>query len=845
MKRLNGRWGFFAAISAAFAIVTLAAVSWDFPQSRTFAAIFALVAVGAAAGLALGYGRLCASLPKLEGSVIASELSGRVTVLRDAHGVATVVGATRPDVAWATGYLHAQERFFQMDLQRRTAAGELCELLGAASLDWDRGSRVHRFRSRATAVLAAMTPMERQILEAYVAGVNRGLNDLRARPFEYLLLRSHPAPWTAEDTVLTIYAMYLGLQEPNGTTERCRCDATAVLGKPLVDFLFPEGTSWDSPLDGSLLPTPDMPTAGLVEGIARLGVADSNVVETKSPGSNCFAVGGRLSVHGAAIVANDMHLTLRVPNIWYRARLKVDKALGAGAMDITGITLPGAPSIVAGSNGRVAWGFSNSCVDTSDVVVLESPDGDPNRYRTPDGPKELDRVEERLYPKRAPPRDLVVEESIWGPVIGTDPQGRKLAYRWIAHDPGAVNLRGLLGLECAQTVNEALAIARDIGIPHQNLIAGDADGSIGWTTTNILPRRFGHDGRLPTSWSDGSRGWNGYLAPEEMPVVQDPENSRIWTANARVVGGLSLAKLGFGSYAHAARARQILTGLLARERFTEEDLLGIQLDDRALLFDRWRQLMIDALGRRAQIPECPAVLAQVENWGGRAIPESVGYRLVRTFRAELIAAIYRTFTGSLWQSTVGDARQVLLRGLTHQVDEPAWRLLTEQPGHLVPPGYRDWEAVIDAALSKTLVTIKTEAKGRLHAFTWGSASRASIRHPLSRALPVLSTFLDPANEPLRGDIYQPRVAAPGFGSANRFVVAPGREASGIFHMPTGQSGHPLSPYYNLGHEDWATGRATPFLPGETKWRLAFSPGDDRVSHSGPGPSVVGEEPPRC
>jgi len=203
-----------------------------------------------------------------------------------------------------------------------------------------------------------------------------------------------------------------------------------------------------------------------------------------------------------------MHLGLRVPNIWYRARLLLQDGSGPARVDITGITLPGVPTIVAGSNGRIAWGFTNSYVDTSDVVILEPVDGNPNLYRTPEGPKELGRVEERLCRTCSKPEVLTIEESVWGPVIGFDRQGRKLAYRWIAHDPAAVNLRGSLELEQAGSVHEALEVAHRMGIPHQNLVVGDAQGNIGWTVTTALPRRFGHDGRLPTSWADGTKGWS-------------------------------------------------------------------------------------------------------------------------------------------------------------------------------------------------------------------------------------------------------------------------------------------------------------------------------------------------
>lgn len=758
------------------------------------------------------------SLPQLEGDVAAPVLSAPVSVARDAHGVPTLTGRSRSDLAWVLGYLHAQERFFQMDLQRRSAAGELSELVGAAALPADRGARLHRFRHRAAAVVAALTPAERKVLDAYVGGVNRGLGDLSASPFEYLLLVKQPQPWLAEDSILVVYAMYLMLQEPNGMTERRRTDAIEALGQPVADFLFPGGTSFDAAMDGSFLPTPAFPAQGPKRAENAAPASDADEAPA-IPGSNSFAVAGALSARGAAIIENDMHLGLREPNIWYRARLKVEDPW----LDITGVTLPGAPTIVAGSNGRVAWGFTNSMVDTSDVVLLEPADGDANRYQTPDGPKELNRVEELLCATCANSESLMVEESIWGPVIGLNSRGRKLAYRWVAHDPIAINLQGSLDLELARSAREALDIAHRMGVPHQNIVVGDADGNVGWTVTSAIPHRFGHDGRTPASWAAGDKGWNGFLTPQETPTLFNPENQRIWTANARVVGGEALEKLGFGGYAHGARTKQIRDGLFAKPRFEEQDLLAIALDDRGLVLERWRDLMLQSLRSRMDQSRYAGLVPPVENWGGRATPDSIGYRLVRSFRHQVIASIYDSYMAAMPVIATPQAGSGARRLATPQADEPSWRLISERPGHLVPPGFNTWDEVIEAALAKLLLEIKTEADGKLHAFTWGAFSHTAIKHALASAVPALGPLLDPPDEPLAGDIYQPRVSGPGFGAAERFVVAPGHEEKGAFHMPTGQSGHPLSPYYNFGHNDWVNGRPTPFLPGEKKWLLRFGP----------------------
>jgi penicillin amidase len=267
-----------------------------------------------------------------------------------------------------------------------------------------------------------------------------------------------------------------------------------------------------------------------------------------------------------------------------------------------------------------------------------------------------------------------------------------------------VNLPGALELEGAGSVSEALDIAHRMGIPHQNLIVGDAQGNIGWTVASALPQRFGHDGRLPTSWTDGTRGWSGYLDPAEVPVVYNPERQRLWTANARVLGGEALNKLGFGAYDHGSRARQIQDSLFAREHFSERDLLAIQLDDRGLRLERWQDLMLQALRARMTNAPYAALLSKVETWGGRALPQSVGYRLVRRFRTELITAVYDAYTAGMpVLEPPPKNKQQPRRTPTNQADEPVWRLLGARPAQLVPPGYRDWEAVIETALSKTLV----------------------------------------------------------------------------------------------------------------------------------------------
>ncbi|HYC02297.1 MAG TPA: penicillin acylase family protein [Azospirillaceae bacterium] len=758
------------------------------------------------------------SLPRLEGELPLAGLPAPVTVERDAQGVPTLTSTDRVALAQALGYLHGQERFFQMDTLRRAAAGEL-GLLRPAAAGLDKTTRPHRFRQRAQAMVERATPEDRRMFKAYADGVNAGLADLGAAPVEYLPLQRDPQPWTEADSLLVLVAMYFNLQDSAGWDERRLSLAIEKLGPDLAAFLYPPGTDWDAPLDGTRLPEPAPPAENAVPARPRkAALAPPQEEPAAAVGSNNWAVGGHLA-GGPAMLADDMHLGISVPNTWYRARLVLKAADGSTSMDITGVTLPGEPNIVVGSNGRIAWGFTNGYIDTGDLVVLEPVDGDATRYMTPEGPKTLARFEEKLCPGEGC-ETLVVEESVWGPVVGTDSMGRKLAYRWIAHDIRPDVMSVFMALETAGSVDEAVAIAHNASIPNQNLVVVDAQGNLAWTIIGQVPRRVGFDGTLPTSWADGARGWQGMLPPEEVPVVKNPDDGRLWTANARVVGGEALAKLGDGGYALGARAKQIREGLLARDAFTEKDLLAIQLDDRGLVLEFWQARLEELLkAKLGQDPELAAMLPRVETWGGRATVDSVGYRLVRAFRTGFVERIYRGWGGGMAEAAglTGSRRLI-----AEQSEQPARRLIIERPAHLVPPGFDSWDALVDDVLAEMKKGVR-EAGG-LDAYSWGRRNVAGVKHPLTLGVPQLGELLNPPEAPQPGDTLQPRVAAPGFGASQRLVVAPGREAQGIFHMPTGQSGHPFSTYYMAGHQDWLDGRPTPFLPGETKWRLELRPG---------------------
>ncbi|HET9362531.1 MAG TPA: penicillin acylase family protein, partial [Vicinamibacterales bacterium] len=699
---------------------------------RVLRALVALGVVLVVAALALGLwarGRLRASLPLLAGTLRVEGLSAQVTVTRDALGIPTIAGASREDVALATGFLHAQDRFFQMDLARRRAAGELSALLGGRAFEADLQVRVHRFRAEAERALEKMDARWRVILDAYTAGVNSGLAQLGAPPFEYLLLRQKPAPWRTEDSLLVVLSMFITLQDPDGAYEATLATMHDVLPEAMAYFLAPIGTEWDSPVVGEAFSVPPIPGPDVYDLRARmwgerryrirpgpergrvpipdlgqirlpwgLGVGESGVGELGVArgeavlGSNNWAVAGRLTTGGGALLANDMHLQVRVPNTWYRAVLEwPDPADPSSPHRLIGITLPGIPSLVVGSNTYVAWGFTNSQGDWSDLVLLDVDPSDENRYRTPDGWRTFDRYDEAIEIPGRPPYRVPVRWTIWGPVMEPDHNGRARALRWVAHDAERLAVSAA-GLESARSIEEAFAAVNGLGAPGQNFVVADRSGGIGWTIYGAMARRVGVDGRVPASWADGSRGWSGWLPPAEYPRILNPASGRIWTANARVVDGEMLARIGDGNYEIGSRARIIRERLEAQDHFSPRDFLNIQLDTSAEFLARWRDLILGTLTDAAvRNNDARARFREIveRDWDGHASPGSGGYRLTRMFREEASNAVIAfVVVECVAADPQFDYRTVRRR------EGPIWKLVSEKPMHLLDPKYPDWDAFL-------------------------------------------------------------------------------------------------------------------------------------------------------
>lgn len=778
------------------------------------AACLVLGAFGIAAWLLRG------SLPALDGTIATAGVDAPATIVRDAAGVPVITASSRPDLAFATGFAHAQDRYFQMDLVRRQAAGELSALFGRVALDADRHYRFHRFRSVARGVLEELPAEHRRLLDRYAEGVNAGLASLDARPFEYFVLGKRPAAWTAEDSLLVVYAMFLQLNDSRARHDLRHGLAHRALPGEVYAWLFPDGSPWDAPLSGDVREPRPVPPPGLLSlRDAPASRAAFAPAEPAPPvlGSNNWAVGGALTRSGRAMLANDMHLGLGVPNIWYRARLV---QAGPDGRDVTGVTLPGVPLLVAGSNGHVAWGYTNSYGDWTDAVVV-LPGATPGTYRTAAGDRPFVLHRETIEVAGEGDVEYTVRETIWGPIDETlDYPDGEIAVSWTAHHARAVNMN-LLELETARSVDAALDIANTVGIPPQNFVTGDAAGNIGWTIAGQIPVRRGYEPGRPADWS-AVPGWTGWLDPKSFPRIVNPPDARLWTANARVVDGEALEAIGDGGYDLGARAKQIRDALRAQESFTEEDMLALQTDDRALFLTPWRDLLLDLLDSpgRADDPALMEYLDLARNWTARAAPDSVGYRLVRAFRLEVRA---RVFEG-LMAPVRAEYETLPAWTIDAQFEAPLWQLVTQRPPHLLPAGYDSWEALLLAAVRANLENWEEEYGAALEQRTWGEMNTLVMRHPLSSSLPFVGGWLDMPAAAMAGDANMPRAQGADWGASQRIVVSPGDEANGLMHMPGGQSGHPLSDFYRAGHDDWLHGEPAPFLPGPARHTLKLVPG---------------------
>jgi len=761
-------------------------------------AVALIVLIGGASITARSVG--VASLARSSGTVELAGLSAPVRIDRDERGIPVIQGLGRDDVARALGFVHAQERFFQMDLLRRAPAGEMAALLGPPLVELDEQMRKRRLRAAAEGALQRLPEAHRRQLQAYAAGVNAGLGDLDAKSPEYLLLRAAPRSWAPADTLLVMLSVSLGLS--NDAYVEAVVDGLELAMPPdVAAFLTPRYSRVDAPMSGgdeyAPLPVPGPELIDLrAERVPESGQVRRHAADDVARGSNTWAVSEAMTEDGRAILASDPHLGLSVPMIWFRAQLQWGDE--DGRRRVAGVTIPGTPLVVIGSNGNVAWGPTNVHGDFIDHVVVEVDPDDPSHYRTPDGWERFQTIEETIDVRGQQARVFRMRSTRWGVVDGTDARGRPVVPVWTSADGARINLN-LLEMAEARTLEAAIDVLANWWGPPQNISVADDRGRVGLVMSGWLPKRTGFDGRTPVSWADPGVGWDGQIPAEDRPTFVDPPKGFVCAANGRVVGEPVASLIGH-AWPMGYRALRIRRELTSAEKLDERDMLELQLDtDVSLALDPWRTLALDVIPATERDLRLRAARSTLANWSARADLDARAVTILEALRDQIRNDLFESINTIVSKEVEGFVYRWL------GSDEWVFRLLEERPANWLQPGFESWEGY---RLSGVLEDQRPGGD------RWAEVSRAIVRHPLSRAIPTFGLALDMPDRPVPGHWSCVRVHRRSFGASLRMVVSPGREEEGILHMPAGQSGHPLSRHYADMHEDWLRGRPTPLLAGE-------------------------------
>ncbi|TAK59839.1 penicillin acylase family protein [Methylobacter sp.] len=775
-------------------------------------AIMAAIAIGG------GFWVLHKAMPQLDGTVKLDRLTAEVRVRIDAHGIPAIDAANRADAVRALGYVTARDRLFQMDLMRRKSAGRLAEIFGGMALDSDIKARTYGFHREAKAILAKLPPNHQHYLQSYADGVNSYMAESGKLSFEFKVLAYQPEPWTPEDSLLVVLGMCETLTAGEERGERMLSVMEKTLPDAAMRFLTPDTDTYTEQLQKqaeSLRPAQSIPVEALTTALAHPPTDKTALAQTVQQsdlmaGSNAWAVSGKLTRDGRAILANDMHLGISVPNTWYRIELNY------GDVHAAGLTLPGTPLLIAGSNRHIAWGATNLTGDFLDLVRLDINPANPDQYRVGDQWQRFDEYPETIVVKGSEAKQIVVKQTRWGPVANQPLLDQPVAIHWAALDADAINLN-LFDLEQSENLEQAVKIVNSSGGPQLNVLLADDKGSIAWTLMGKIPKRFGNDGLVSRSWADSNVGWKGYVEPESLPRVINPPEGILVSANDRRFGKNYPYVIGH-QFGNGYRAYRITRQLKQMPQISEWAMFNLQLDTESEFYVFYQQLALNSLTAEAiaKQPDLAEVRDYLLAWDGRADVGSLGFALLVEFRKQLVESVFAPFLSASRQ-----ADKNFSFAWTY-IDTPLQALLNEKPSQLLPDAanYRNWDDFILGQLKRSIHQVQDQHPGvALMELNWGRQNKVKHSHPFSKALPVLSDLLDMPGEALPGCAFCVRAAGPNFGASERLVVAPDHFEDAILHMPGGQSGHPLSPYYRDQQNYWLKGLPMALTAGKSEHTL--------------------------
>jgi penicillin G amidase len=787
------------------------------------------IVLGALAGLT-GVAALTAvrrPLARTSGQVSLPGLDAPVQILRDRWGVPHIYARNTTDLFVAQGYVHAQDRLWQMELQRRTGMGRLAEVFGPIALDTDRFVRVLGFNRVVRREAVALDGEARAVVDAYVRGINAFIDqNTRRLPIEFTILRLRPEPWQAEDVLVWAKMMALNLSR-DWMTDLLRARIVAAVGPEHAALLEPEYP----PAHPLTIPPGVRYGAAIGADALRMAAAAAPFTGSSAAGqgSNAWAVSGARTVSGQPLLANDPHLLLQVPSLWY------ENHLNGGDLHVTGASLPGIPCVVIGHNERVAWGLTNGENNVQDLFIERFDPSDPTRYEFRGAWEQATVVREQIIVKgQAEPAIEEVRITRHGPIISslisTD-DGRRttddsqpaqsvrsssvhrpssdqaLALRWAALDPGQ-SISAALGLNRAHDWQSFRAAVAKWDMPTQNFIYADVDGHIGYTLGGALPIRTRGDGLLPVPGWTGEYEWAGMIPRDELPHVLDPNEGFVVSANTQIAGAGYPYALP-GEYLPGYRATRIRQLIMQTPQHNAASFSAIQGDQRSL-----PGLELAALAGRLAAPTPVARQAReaLAAWDGELTADSVAGAIYARLREKLLQAAYSEVAEPLGLAAGIGAYAALpsIGYLWRALPQVLARLATRDDSWLLDG--RTGDGLLSEAWTATITELRAELGDDVRDWRYGRYHTLTLRHPLGAAA-AIAPLLNRGPFPIGGDADTVRMGhAPRQFAGRPFCVAPSyRQICDLSNWdrslsihPVGQSGQPGSKHYADLIDAWRT-----------------------------------------
>jgi len=784
------------------------------------------------------------SLPQIDGSIHVAGLAAPVTVLRDAQGMPHIRAASLDDLAFAQGYVTAQDRLWQMDMLRRHAAGEFAELLGSGMLAHDESQRLLQIRNTADAVVTQLPPDELRYLDDYSRGVNALIAaSAKTLPAEFRLLHYTPRPWQPRDCVLVGLVMVQDL-----TTEfpikLSREQIASKLPSELLADLYPVGSWRDHPPGRPVMdltaPQVDIPDVPLdetqtklrqpasedhikdilaLEKTLALGTSDFACDGCKA-GSNEWAVSGDHTASGKPLLSNDMHLAHTLPGIWYMADLT------APSLHVTGVTLPGMPFVVVGHNDSIAWGFTNLGGDVQDIYIEHT--RNQQEYQTADGAWHALAHHSELIRVRGG-KDITIDvlSTNHGPIITPmlPHETRDLSLKWSIYDPGTVDLP-FLAINSAQNWTDFCAAMSRLGAPSQNAVYADTAGHIGYHAIGRIPVRGSMDhpsGLSGTPIDDtkeaASYEWAGYIPFDQLPQVFDPPSGILATANSRVTPDgypFSITLNWEAPY----RNERIWKKLDDTHGLKPADMLALETDLHSDVDQELAQRFAYAIDHTTNAsPQLRQAADLMRSWNGDVTINSPAANIVSAAKDALWPLLLQPHLGK----DRGDEWQLYKWGEMSFVQE---ELVVHQPARWLPAQYATWNDLLSAAVAAGLRS--AHARTDLSRWPYGLTHRVDIEHPLFGTSPILRDIVHlpvgTGPEPQGGDTTTIKQVKLTVGPSERFTTDFADLDNSTLNIVNGESGNVLSPWFHDQFEAWYHG---------TTYPLPFSAGavDKAATHT--------------